>query len=95
LLAECFGCRSLTLIKDVDGLYDRDPKLDPGAKFIREISAKELERRDLATLPFDRILLRLLGTARLVDRFQIVNGHKPELLAAALNGEHVGTIVHA
>ena len=26
LLAECFGCKSLTLVKDVDGLYDRDPK---------------------------------------------------------------------
>ena len=95
LLAECFGCKTLTLVKDVDGLYDRDPKRDPGAAFIREISATELERRDLATLPFDRILLRLLGSARLLDRFQIVNGHKPELLAAALNGEHVGTVIHA
>jgi molybdenum storage protein len=95
LLAECFGCRTLTLVKDVDGLYDRDPKTDPGATFIPEISAEELERRNLPTLPFDRILLRLLGTARLMRRFQIVNGHKPELLAAALEGEHVGTIVHA
>ena len=95
LLAECFGCKTLTLVKDVDGLYDRDPKHDAGAQFISEIGVAELERRDLATLPFDRILLRLLGTARLVDRFQIVNGHKPELLAAALKGEHAGTIIHA
>ena len=95
LLAECFGCKTLTLVKDVDGLYDRDPKVDPGAQFIPEIGAAELERRDLATLPFDRVLLRLLGSARLLDRFQIVNGHKPELLAAALNGEHVGTMVHS
>ncbi|HZO94331.1 MAG TPA: hypothetical protein VFB22_11265 [Candidatus Baltobacteraceae bacterium] len=95
LLAECFGCRALTLVKDVDGLYDRDPKSEPNARFIDEIGAAELERRALPTLPFDRVLLRLLGTARLVDRFQVVNGHKPELLAAALRGEHVGTIVHA
>ena len=45
LLAECFGCKTLTLVKDVDGLYDRDPKLDAGAEFIREISAAELERQ--------------------------------------------------
>jgi molybdenum storage protein len=29
LLAECFGCATLNLVKDVDGLYDRDPKTIP------------------------------------------------------------------
>ena len=95
LLAECFGCKSLVLVKDVDGLYDNDPKTHAGATFIREISATELARRALPSLPFDRVLLRLLGTARLLKQFQVVNGHKPELIEAALNGEHAGTIVHA
>lgn len=95
LLAECFGCKTLTLVKDVDGLYDRDPKRDAGAVLIPEISAAELERRDLPTLPFDRVLIALLHTARLVDRFQIVNGRDPERVAAAVKGEHAGTIVHA
>lgn len=31
--------------------------------------------------------------ARLVTRVQIVNGLKPQLLAPALRGEHVGTVV--
>ena len=95
LTAECFGCKTFTLVKDVDGLYDRDPKGDSGATFIPEISVAELRTRNLTTLPFDEILLDLLERARLVKRFQIVNGLKPELLAAALDGEHVGTIVHA
>jgi molybdenum storage protein len=94
LLAECFGCKSLTLVKDVDGLYDKDPKEHSGATFIPEISAAELERCALETLPFDGVLVKLLKTARLLKRFQIVNGHKPDLLARALDGEHVGTIVH-
>jgi molybdenum storage protein len=94
LLAECFGCKSLLLIKDVDGLYDKDPRESSDASLIREISAAELARRALKTLPFDRVLLKLLATARLLKQFQIINGHKPELLAAALKGEHVGTIVH-
>ncbi len=38
LLAECFGCATITLIKDVDGLYDRDPKEHPNACFIDEIT---------------------------------------------------------
>jgi molybdenum storage protein len=95
LLAECFGCKSLTLIKDVDGLYDADPKREPAARFIPEIGVSELRRRHLPTLPFEPVLLDLLANARLLDCFQIVNGHRPERIAKALAGEHVGTIVHA
>lgn len=36
LLAERFGSKDLTLIKDVDGLYSRDPKQHPTADFIPE-----------------------------------------------------------
>jgi molybdenum storage protein len=95
LLAECFGCRSVVLVKDVDGLYDRDPRKDTGANFIKEVSSAELRERHLETLPFDRVLIDLLEHARLVRSFQIVNGLYPERIKAALEGEHVGTIVHA
>jgi molybdenum storage protein len=95
LLAECFGCKSLVLVKDVDGLYDRDPKSSPGAQLIPEIGSSELKRMHLATLPFERILLDLLDNVKLVNSFQIVNGLHPERIAAALDGEHVGTIVRA
>lgn len=95
LLAECFGSKDLTLIKDVDGLYTRDPKQHPTADFIAEISVTELRKRELDTLPFDRILLDLLDHARLLKQVQIVNGRKPERIAEALDGGHVGTIVHA
>ena len=93
LLAECYGCATHNLIKDVDGLYDADPKLNPDARFLSEITVSELRRRNLATLPFDRVLIDLLANARQIKKFQIVNGLKPELLERALRGEHVGTIV--
>ena len=93
LLAECFGCRSLTLVKDVDGLYDRDPRRHDDAAFIPEVSVAELKERNLDTLPFERVLLDLLEDARLLHSFQIVNGRRPETISAALAGEHVGTIV--
>lgn len=95
LTAECFGCKTFTLVKDVDGLYDKDPKKHPDAEFIPKISVAELRERKLETLPFDEILLDLVPRARLVDRFQIINGLKPELLIPALDGEHVGTMVYA
>jgi len=95
LLAECFGCKSLTLVKDVDGLFDRDPKRHPDARFIPEITIDELQERRLETLPFERVLIDLLRSARLLRSFQIVNGRHPERIAAALRGEHVGTIISA
>jgi molybdenum storage protein len=95
LLAECFGSQDFTLIKDVDGLYTRDPKHDASAAFIPEISVNDLRKRDLETLPFDRVMLDLLDHARLLKRFQIVNGRQPERIIAALEGQHVGTIVYA
>src|SRR5215211_1395871 len=93
LLAECFGCATITLIKDVDGLYDRDPKEHPNARFIDEITVDELRERKLPTLPFDRALIDLLEHARLVKRVQVINGLDPGGLASALRGERVGTIV--
>ncbi len=95
LLAECFGSQDFTLIKDVDGLYTRDPKRYASAELIPEISVNELRKRDLETLPFDRVMLDLLDHARLLTRFQIVNGRKPDRIIRALAGEHVGTIVYA
>ncbi|MEM7482463.1 MAG: uridylate kinase [Acidobacteriota bacterium] len=95
LLAECFGCRSVTLVKDVDGLYDRDPNQHQDADFIPEITVAELRERPFETLPFDRVLIDILDAARLLDSFQIVNGLHPERVLAALAGEHVGTIVRA
>jgi len=93
LLAECFGCATMTLIKDVDGLYDRDPKEHPNARFIDEITVAELRERKLPTLPFDRALLDLLERARLVTCVQIINGLEPDRLERALRGEHVGTLL--
>lgn len=93
LLAECFGCATMTLIKDVDGLYERDPKEHPGAPFIDEISVAELREMNLPTLPFDRSLLGLLERSRLVTSIQIINGLEPDRLLPALRGERVGTII--
>ena len=95
ILGECFGCKSITLVKDVDGLFEADPKTEPSASFIDTIGAGELKKRNLKTLPFDEVLLDLLNTSRLVSKFQVVNGCKPDLIESAVNGEHVGTIVYS
>lgn len=95
ILAECFGCKSVTLVKDVKGLYTEDPKLNSSAQFIDEIGVKELENKNLSTLPFDPVLLDILKTSRLVSQFQVVDGKNPETVQRAVEGQHVGTIIHA
>lgn len=94
LLAECFGCKHIVLVKNVDGLYDKDPAVYADAEFIPSIGVQELQERNLETLPFEPILLEILTNNRLVKSFQIINGTKPGNILAALNGEDVGTRIY-
>ena len=95
LLADAFGAAGLTIVEDVDGVYDLDPHGPDGGKaeLIRETSCAELAKCE-GTLPFDRALLDIMPNARHIERVQIINGLVPGRLTAALRGEHVGTIIH-
>jgi molybdenum storage protein len=95
LVGEVFGARDVILIKDVDGLYTADPKTNPGARLIPEITAPELLAMKLETLPVEPILLELLIRAKLVKSVRLINGLVPGNLTRALNGEKVGTIIRA
>ena len=95
LVGEVFGARSVILLKDVDGLYDADPKTNPDAKLIPEIGAAELIARKLPTLPIEPVVLDLLTRARLVKSVRLVNGLVPGNLTRALAGEPVGTLIHS
>ena len=77
LVGEVFGARTIILLKDVDGLYTADPKTHPDAEFIPEISAAELIRMGLPTLPIEPVVLELLTRARLAKSIRIVNGLVP------------------
>jgi molybdenum storage protein len=94
LVGEVFGARNVILLKDVDGIYSADPKTVPDAAFIREITAAELIRMQLPTLPIEPVVLKLLTRAKLVKSLRIVNGLVPGNLTRALAGQAVGTLVH-
>jgi molybdenum storage protein len=94
LVAEVFGARRTIFVKDVDGLYTSDPANDPQARFIPRISAADLLALDPPTLPIDRVVPELIRLARLATEVQIINGLIPGNLTRALNGEHVGSIIH-
>jgi molybdenum storage protein len=96
LIADALGAAGLTIVEDVDGVYDADPKGPGGgtARLIHEIKAADLAKAG-GTLPFDRALLEVMATARHIERVQLINGLAPGRLTAALRGEHVGTIIHS
>lgn len=95
LVGEVFGARTIILLKDVDGLYTADPKTHPSAEFIPEVSASDLIRMQLPTLPIEPVVLELLTRSRLAKSIRIANGLVPGNLTRALAGEPVGTIIHA
>jgi len=95
LIADALGAAGLTIVEDVDGVYDLDPNGPDGSKaqLLKEVRADDLAKKE-GTLPFDRALLEVMATARQLERVQVVNGLVPGRITAAMRGEHVGTIVH-
>jgi molybdenum storage protein len=82
-------------VKDEDGLYTANPKNDPSAELIGEITVADLLAADLPDLVVERGVLELMASARHVRQVQVVNGLRPGVLTRALAGEHVGTLITA
>ena len=95
IFSEALGARSLIYVKDVDGIYTEDPKINPKAKLIPKISAEELLKMDLDDMPIEPMVAEGLLTARHTRSVQVINGLKKGNLSKALNLEHVGTIVYS
>ncbi len=94
LLSETFSTKSCIFVKDVDGLFSDDPKKNPSAEFIPEISVDDLIRMNLRDLPIERTVLEIMCVARNAKKIQIINGLVQGNLTKALNGQHVGTIIY-
>ena len=95
LVAEVYAARSMIFVKDEDGLHTANPKTDPDAKLIPQITVDELIAMDLPDLVVERPLLELMRNARHCTSIQVINGLKPGLITRALQGEPVGTIIKA
>ncbi len=94
ILADLIGAKSCIFIKDERGLYTDDPKKNKDAVFIPEINVDELIERDLDDLAVERQCLAILRNSEVVNSIQIINGLEEGNITKALEGEHVGTIIH-
>ena len=99
LLAENIGAKSLIYLKDEKGLFEDDPKKERkkgrDLKFYDKISVEELIKLDLDDLIIERPILKMLQHSKCLKELQIIDAlHHPELIRDALDGKHVGTIIH-
>jgi molybdenum storage protein len=95
LIAEVLGARSCIIGKNVDGLYTEDPRKNPDAELIRDITAAEVTKLDLEDLVIERMVIELLQQAVNIREVRIINCHKRGYLEKALGGKNVGTIIRA
>jgi len=94
LLADLIGARSCIFVKDEKGLYKDDPKKQPESAFVPEIGADELMKANFDDLIVERPCLEILQNSEVLDSIKIINGLEEGTITQALEGEHVGTIIH-
>lgn len=95
LAAEVLGAKNLVLVKNVDGLFTKDPVHHADAELIPDITADELLALDMEDMVLEPKVVELLRFARNVKEVKIVNGHIPGSVSRALVGGHVGTVIRA
>lgn len=97
LLADAYGAARTIYVKDVDGVFTSDPATAEAGppELIPRIGVTELMAKNLDALPIDAVVLELMAHAKHQKEIQIVNGRTPGNITKALQGEHVGTIIHA
>jgi uridylate kinase len=73
----------------VDGVYSADPKQDPSATFYDEISYRDVMLEELKVMDQTAVTLCKENSLPLI----VLNIHRPGVIAAAVQGERIGTLV--
>lgn len=102
LVAKLTGSDQLIIISDIEGLYDKNPRINPGAKLISDVydvteeimAMAEPKGSDLGTGGMiTKLRAAKIATDAGIDT-HIINGKRPELLYDLLKGEKCGTTFH-
>ncbi|MEM1657850.1 MAG: UMP kinase [Candidatus Jordarchaeales archaeon] len=98
LVAERLGANVLLNATDVEGVFTSDPKKDPNAKIIPELSVKcfgeiIMSKSHIAGKYelFDLVALKIVERSKV--KVVIFNGKQPENMIRIIKGEKVGTVI--
>jgi len=98
IIAEAVKADLIIDATDVEGVYTSDPKKDPNAKFLREVTTLQL-KKILETQKSTAGEYKLIedNAIKIVERsripLRIINGLKVENIIKAARGEDVGTLI--
>lgn len=83
------GAQVVLMAKGVDGVYDSDPRTNPGARMFEELTYDEVLRRDLKVADATAISLCRDNQLPIVVFNLLVEGN----IARAVRGERIGTLI--
>lgn len=94
---------ALIILTDQSGLYDSDPRKNPGAKFVHTARAGDPALEEMAGgsgsfVGTGGMITKILAAKRAASTGAhtiIVSGHEPNVLVRLASGEHIGTELHA
>ncbi|MBR1586150.1 MAG: UMP kinase [Clostridia bacterium] len=82
---------AILLAKNIDGVYTADPKIDPTATLIRDISYEKAQEMRLKVMDAAAFALCAENKVPLVRVFGLF---EPESILAVLDGDDAGTVLH-
>ncbi|MBQ8092098.1 MAG: UMP kinase [Clostridia bacterium] len=85
------GADAILLAKNVDGVYDSDPRLNPDARFLPDLTYHEVMERDLKVMDAAAITICRDNRVPSIRVFALDN---PENILKVIDGDPMGTTVH-
>ena len=97
LTAEAIKADKLLIATNVEGVYDSDPNLNPNAKLLKKVKAREIEDMFSKNLIAGEYRLLDIYSLKIIERSKIstiiFNGKNPENILRALKGMDIGTLI--
>ncbi|MBD5132268.1 MAG: UMP kinase [Clostridiales bacterium] len=81
---------ALLMAKNVDGVYDSDPKTNPNAKKLNELSYMDVLNKNIAVMDFTSVTMCMENKIPIVA-FGLAEQNS---IIRAVSGEKIGTIIH-
>ena len=85
------GADAILLAKNVDGVYDSDPRVNPEAKLLKDLTYQEVQERDLKVM--DAAAITICRENR-VPSIRVFGLDDPENILRVIEGDPMGTDVH-
>ncbi len=85
------GADAILLAKNVDGVYDSDPRLNPQAQLLPDITYQEVMDRDLKVMDASAITICRENRVPAIRVFGLAD---PENILRVIEGDPMGTLVH-